>query len=289
VVWCMYLPGTAHSSTLRVSLLFLLAATCSSSAGFAHPAFQLASRPLPRASHSARSLRPSLAGVQTAGMILDKLAVLRTATIVLASASPRRKEILNDILGMSVKVVASTFEENLDKSLFTPAEYVQENARLKALEVFERMTRDGEHVDLVIGGDTVVAHKGQILEKPRDEAHAKEMLASLSGATHTVYSGVSLVFANGGAAPSEVRCFAEETSVTFAPLSEELIAAYVASGEPMDKAGAYGIQASGGVFVSGINGCFYNVMGFPMHRFSRELSESIEQGAMPSLRVSAQL
>ena len=216
-------------------------------------------------------------------MLIDKLPVLRGANLVLASGSPRRKEILNDVLGLDVQVVPSTFAEDLDKSTFTPASYVQENARIKALEVWAQLrgTADAASVpDLVIGGDTVVSLDGSILEKPRDREHAISMLGGLSGSTHKVYSGVALVYRRPGAAPGaepSVLCFAEETDVTFAPLSSETIAAYVDSGEPMDKAGGYGIQAAGGQFVSGITGCFYNVMGFPMHRFAAELVRLLER------------
>lgn len=214
-------------------------------------------------------------------MLVDKLDVLRAARLVLASGSPRRKEILNDILGLDVRVVPSTFAEDLDKSTFTPEGYVQENARIKAREVWKQLCGDADAPDLVIGGDTVVSLEDSILEKPRDREHALAMLGSLSGSTHKVFSGVAVVYREPGAAADaepQQLVFAEETSVTFATLSAATIEAYVDSGEPMDKAGGYGIQAAGGQFVSGISGCFYNVMGFPMHRFATELGQLLEGG-----------
>jgi len=213
-------------------------------------------------------------------MITDKIALLQTANIVLASGSPRRQEILNNILKLGVDVVPSTFEENLDKSQFTPASYVEENARQKALEVWGRLRAAGKTPDLIIGSDTVVSQGEKILEKPRDEPHAVEMLKSLSGQTHKVYSGVALLYPPGagqGEAPGQ-KCFTEVTDVTFAKLSDPVISAYVASGEPMDKAGGYGIQEVGGSFVSGINGDYFNVMGFPMHAFCRVLRELLDEG-----------
>ena len=152
-------------------------------------------------------------------MLIDKLNVLRAAKLVLASGSPRRKEILNEILGLDVRVVPSTFAEDLDHSKFTPESYAQENARVKALEVWHALcgkfpdrlswairslsisdrgclspASGDEAPDIVIGGDTVVSSGGLILEKPRDRQHAIDMLAGLSGTTHTVYSGVALVY-----------------------------------------------------------------------------------------------
>jgi septum formation protein len=220
-------------------------------------------------------------------MLMDKVPALRAADLVLASGSPRRREILNDILGLRVRVVASTFAEDLDKALYTPQTYVQENARIKAREVWDQLVAGGDVPHLVIGGDTVVAHDGAILEKPKDRQHAVDMLNSLSGKSHTVFSGVALIFCRPGSGEVVEETFCEETGVTFAPLSAPLIEAYVDSGEPMDKAGAYGIQSAGGQFVSGITGCFYNVMGFPMHAFCVRLSAAIEQGRLALPQVPA--
>ena len=106
------------------------------------------------------------------------------------------------------------------------------------------------------------------------------MLTGLSGKSHKVFSGVALVFKRAGSLEVAQETFCEETKVTFASLSAALVEAYVDSGEPFDKAGAYGIQSAGGQFVSGIDGCFYNVMGFPMHRFCVKLSAMLDEGRL---------
>ena len=199
-------------------------------------------------------------------MLIADRATIVAARIVLASGSPRRVEILNSILKLDAKVVPSTFPEDLDKSRFTPQEYVQENARRKADEVFQRLASGGEMPSCVVGADTVVVQGGRILEKPRDAADATRMLEALSGSTHQVFTGCALIYGSGGP-----HVFVEATDVRFANLCAEDIAAYVATGEPNDKAGGYGIQALGGAFVQGLSGCYYNVMGFPMHRFCAEL------------------
>ena len=201
-------------------------------------------------------------------MLLDRVETIRAASIVLASGSPRRTEILNVILGLGAVVVPSTFPEDLDKKLYSPKQYVEENAKRKALEVFERLRAQGEERSLIVGADTVVVHEATILEKPPTAQAAKAMLRSHSGRAHEVCTGVALVYApRDGETEPHIDTFVESTTVTFAELSDGNIDAYVASGEPMDKAGGYGIQGSGGAFVTGISGCYYNVMGFPMHRF----------------------
>ena len=187
------------------------------------------------------------------------------AKIILASSSPRRVEILNTILCIGATVVPSTFPEDLDKSAYSPADYVAENARRKADEVATRLRSAGEAPGCVIGADTVVVHRGRILEKPADAAEAEAMLSALSASEHEVCTGVALIYATGA-----TRTFVETTRVDFAHIPPAAIAAYVASGEPFDKAGGYGIQGLGGAFVSGIRGCYYNVVGFPMHRFCAE-------------------
>ena len=169
-------------------------------------------------------------------MIADK-SIVRAAHIILASSSPRRVDILNNVLGLQAEVIPSTFPEDLDKSRFTPAEYVAENAKQKALEVYSRLRAKGETRSLIVGADTVVVRDGAILEKPTSKDHAVQMLQSLSGRSHTVSTGVALVYAPSTAhgavdeAP-HVHTFVETTSVTFAPISPESIGAYVESGEP---------------------------------------------------------
>lgn len=205
-------------------------------------------------------------------MISDITAV-RAAHIVLASSSPRRVDILNTLLKCEATVVPSTFPEDLDKSQYTPSQYVMENARQKALEVFHRLTAEnGMPPSVVVGADTVIALDDTILEKPKSTDAAVAMLTSLSGRAHDVSTGVALIYAGEDLASSVTEnVFVETTHVEFGMLSQDVISAYVQSGEPMDKAGSYGIQGVGGSFVRSINGCYYNVVGFPMHRFCCEL------------------
>ena len=202
--------------------------------------------------------------------MLSDMAVVRAAHMVLASASPRRVQILNEQLRLNTLVMPSRFEENLVKSMYTPQEYVRENALQKALEVYNRISENARPPSCVIGADTVVVLGDEILEKPKDKDDAAAMLKRLSAAgSHTVCTGVALVY-NGHPEPV-INSFFETTEVSFAELSPELIEAYVETDEPMDKAGAYGIQGLGGTFVTGIQGDYLNVVGFPMHRFCAEL------------------
>ncbi|KAJ0410280.1 hypothetical protein P43SY_002612 [Pythium insidiosum] len=199
--------------------------------------------------------------------------------VILASQSPRRLELLTDC-GLRFEVIPSTFEENLPKERFaSPEHYVIENARLKALEVLERVIpSNAEAPHLVIGCDTVVVHDGVILEKPRDEQDAFDTLTKLSNRTHDVYSGVALFTSPLG--KESPHLFFEKTTVTFGPLQAKDILEYIKTGEPMDKAGSYGIQGRARCFVSGLQGCYNNVMGFPVQRFMKELGELVEKNAV---------
>ena len=169
---------------------------------------------------------------------------------------------------LKFEVIPSTFPEDLDKSKYTPSEYVKENARLKALQVFESECKenDSKKPDLVIGSDTVVVFNDKILEKPKDINNAKEMLTLLSGATHTVASGVALINKN-----KDIHTFVQTTKVKFSKMTAEMIDAYIDTKEPMDKAGGYGMQAIAGQFIVGIEGCYFNVVGFPLQLFCNEL------------------
>ena len=208
-------------------------------------------------------------------MLLDQLALARSARVVLASQSPRREQILNQQLGIGARISPSSFAEDLDKARFEPTAYVQETARIKAIDVFERLSAEsvgGGGPSLVIGADTIVVDGDRILEKPADAAAARQMLRALADArTHTVCTGVALVYHGHTAAAPDAHCFVESTEVQFASLSDAEIAAYVATGEPFDKAGGYGIQARGAVLVQGIVGDYLNVVGFPLRRFCNEL------------------
>lgn len=171
--------------------------------------------------------------------------------LILASGSPRRKEILEQV-GISFEVMKSDVEEVITKT--DPAEIVMELSRQKAEDVFGKL----DDPAIVLGADTVVAYDGKILGKPEDEEDAKAMLRMLSGKKHSVFTGVTLVSKKG------IESFYEETLVEFYPMNEEEIEAYVLSGEPMDKAGAYGIQGKAAAFIKGIQGDYYNVVGLPI-------------------------
>lgn len=178
--------------------------------------------------------------------------------LVLASASPRRRELMS-LAGFDFEVITADVDEVLDHSL-SPCELVMSLSFQKASAVAE-LKPDAT----VIGADTVVVLGGKVLGKPKSEADAVQMLQSLSGNTHEVYTGVCIIKGD------RVHKFFECTKVTFWPLEDELIAEYVASKEPMDKAGAYGIQGKGCVLVKGIEGDYFNVVGFPVSRFCREI------------------
>ncbi|SMO77514.1 Maf family protein [Gracilimonas mengyeensis] len=184
--------------------------------------------------------------------------------IILASKSPRRKKLLEQI-GFTFEVIPSHAEENPTKS--TPEEVVCELAELKATEV--AASQPG---CFIIGSDTIVEHEGEILGKPATPEEAKTTLKRLSETTHRVYTGVSFVKTDKNAEITGYHSFYEQTKVTFSALGEEEIDAYVKKGHPMDKAGAYGIQDDlGAIFVEKIEGDYYNVVGFPINRFFREL------------------
>lgn len=188
--------------------------------------------------------------------------------IYLASASPRRRELLGQ-LGFRFVVFPSQGEEHITEA--APEDVVTELADQKACEIYHKVAEAGAAPEdmMVIGADTVVCCDGVILGKPGSPEGAAEMLRRLSGKTHQVYTGVSLRMRTGGR--EERRIFSEKTDVTMWELSEEEIAAYVASGEPMDKAGSYGIQGKGAAFVQGIHGDYNNVVGLPVGRLYQEL------------------
>nr|XP_057937080.1 probable bifunctional dTTP/UTP pyrophosphatase/methyltransferase protein isoform X2 [Doryrhamphus excisus] len=195
--------------------------------------------------------------------------------VVLASSSPRRLEILRNA-GMRFEVVPSCFKETLDKRLFkAPQEYAVETAKQKALEVTRRMPCNHRKMpDIVIGADTIVTVDGMILEKPRDKQDAYRMLSSLSGKEHSVFTGVAIVLCHENENEEvdyQIVDFYEETKVKFADLSEDMLWEYIDSGEPMDKAGGYGIQALGGMLVEYVHGDFLNVVGFPLNHFCKQL------------------
>ncbi len=177
--------------------------------------------------------------------------------IILASNSPRRRELLT-LGGIDFTVKVSNVDESIPVGITKPGDVVKHLSKTKAQAVY-----DGENI--VIGADTVVAIDDMILGKPQDEAGAKAMLKSLSGREHSVYTGVTIISTKG------IDVFYNETKVEFYPLTDEDIEAYVATGEPMDKAGAYGIQGKGSLLVKGITGDYFNVVGLPLAEVVRRL------------------
>lgn len=185
--------------------------------------------------------------------------------IILASASPRRRELLTQA-GVDFEVLPAEGEEVITKE--NPADIVEELALGKAREVAERMI-PGKAGELVLGADTVVAFGGQILGKPKDEEDAIRMLCMLSGNTHSVFTGVAVILRTED--QQEIHQFYEETRVTMYPMSMAEIESYVRTGEPMDKAGAYGIQGSCAVYIEKIEGDYNNVVGLPIARIYQEM------------------
>ena len=176
--------------------------------------------------------------------------------LILASASPRRANLLR-LLDMPFEIAPSNIDETLD-ACFPPADHVREIAQRKAHAVAPRF----DHA-LVLGADTVVVLENAILGKPRDANHARAMLAQLSGKTHQVYTGLALADTETGQTLTEVAI----TSVTLRALSPQDISRYVATGESLDKAGAYGAQGRASAFIQSVCGCFYNVVGLPLAQF----------------------
>lgn len=185
---------------------------------------------------------------------------MKTDRIILASASPRRRELLKQI-GLSFEVMPSKKEEKADAD--EPARLVEALSLQKAQDVWEQA---GDAEALVIGADTVVCCDGKVLGKPKDEEDACRMLSMLQGRKHQVYTGVTLCFGQ------EHLTFSECTQVEFYPMSKEDIHFYVSTKEPMDKAGAYGIQGLGTRWVKGVEGDYNNVVGLPVGRLYQEMA-----------------
>ena len=188
--------------------------------------------------------------------------------IILASASPRRKELLAKA-GISFTVIPAEGEEK--RTSETPGEAVQQLARDKAEWVAQSLA-ECEEGTLVIGSDTIVVFENRILGKPKDRRDAAETLEKLQGNTHQVYTGVTVLERKAGKWVEHT--FFESTDVTFYPVSREEIQDYIATGEPMDKAGSYGIQGLFGIYVKGICGDYNNVVGLPVARLFHEMKKS---------------
>ena len=182
--------------------------------------------------------------------------------IILASGSPRRRELLSQI-GWTFEVVPSTKEEV--RTCTEPDRLVEELSYQKAMDIAGQCAEGS----LVIGADTLVAFDNQVMGKPADKEQAAEMLRALSGRVHQVYTGVTVVLRDGE--DYEYITFHEKTDVYVYDLSEEDIREYIASGEPMDKAGAYAIQGIFAKYIKGICGDYNNVVGLPVGRLYQEL------------------
>lgn len=189
--------------------------------------------------------------------------------IFLASQSPRRKELLS-MLDVPFSAAESHLDERaLEKEMctLTPAEKAAKTAEAKALAAAKNITENA----IVLGADTIVAFEGEILHKPTDAQNAFSILSRLSGKSHMVYTGVSLIQKDGSQEALEIRTSVVGTKVTFRPLTEQEILAYIATGEPFDKAGAYGIQGKGSLLVSRIEGDYFNVVGLPLTEIQKQL------------------
>lgn len=194
--------------------------------------------------------------------------MIRDYKIVLASASPRRRELLNQI-SLNPVIEPSTVIEVITTTV--PEDAVIELSLQKA----EDVARHQQPGTIVIGADTVVAAEGRILGKPGSHQEAYEMIESFQGKTHQVFTGVTLIYC--GKNGTTVRSFAERTDVHVYPMTPEEIRLYAEDEEPMDKAGAYGIQGRFAAFIKGIDGDYSNVVGLPVGRVYQELKQICEQ------------
>jgi septum formation protein len=184
--------------------------------------------------------------------------------IILASKSPRRRELLSS-LGYSFSVVSRETDESTPDTLT-----VQERVRVLAERKAQAVASDETADCVIIGSDTLLEFEGQPLGKPKDEEDARKMLASLSGVSHKVHTSIALIYGDKTLVSSDV------TTVNMRPYTKEEIDYYVSTGDPMDKAGSYGIQSKGGFLVASIDGELDTVIGFPTRLFSQMLSEILK-------------
>ena len=215
---------------------------------------------------------------------MHKIGPESSIQLILASASPRRREIL-DMMGLSDRytVQPSPLDEKavqieLSGRGLEPKEYAKVLAEKKAAALCNELLKQPEHIGttLILGSDTIVDHQGHILEKPTDTKDAYDMLARLSGRWHVVHTGVAVyALVDNKKKMDLLFSFTDTAKVKFAPLTQNDIKSYVSTGEPMDKAGSYGIQGIGGQIVESLEGDFFTVMGLPMHELSKNLNEAI--------------
>ena len=183
--------------------------------------------------------------------------------IILASASPRRKELLKS-MGLEFEVIPSEVEENIENKSFS-LELIENLAAEKAADIANKI----KFLSIIIGSDTVVVINNKILGKPKDKKDAFHMLKMLSGNTHQVISAIAVIDTETG----KILKDSVVSDVTFKQLSDEEINAYIETGEPMDKAGAYAIQGFAGMFVKSINGCYSNIVGISVFKLAEMLKE----------------
>lgn len=201
--------------------------------------------------------------------MLNLISKLNTFPLILASQSPRRQELLKS-LGLQFSVISPSIDEDDHSLSHDPAEMVKELSFRKA-----RKVQNQNPDSVIIAADTTVAYDGHVLNKPADSAEAEKMLVLLSGKTHSVFTGYSVLFPESKIKISRTI----ETKVRFSVLSPEEIKCYIGTGSPMDKAGAYGIQDSlMSAFISGIDGDYSNVMGFPVNDFYQQLKSVLGSG-----------
>ena len=198
--------------------------------------------------------------------------------IILASQSPRRKELL-DQLGLKYEIVASNIDEAMPTSInerTSAAQIATELARQKAFAVAQDLCKNGNNQDdelVIIAADTIVVLDNKLFGKPSSPAEARSILQSLCGKTHQVYTGVALVVYNFAKNTMQCLTESENSLVSFRKYDEAEIDAYISTGEPMDKAGAYALQGVGACFVAKIDGCYTNVIGLPMPKMLKMLRE----------------
>lgn len=188
--------------------------------------------------------------------------LLSGGKLILASSSPRRARLLRQV-GIPFRTMEVDVDEGFSEEL-SPADYVVSLAERKARSAASKL-REG----IVLAADTIVLFQGKIMGKPKDAEEAKKMLCRLSGNTHQVYTGLALIDVGKGSMATGY----EVTKVKFHPLSADFIASYVETGEPLDKAGAYGVQRRGALLVERVDGCFYNVVGLPLSKLLTLLQE----------------
>lgn len=211
--------------------------------------------------------------------------LLTDKKIILASASPRRLDLLRQA-GVEPELFPVQVQERQELEGLSPETLVIYNATLKAQTAAEEWQAQGGEPGLILGADTVVVQDGALFGKPADAAEAAAMLFTLSGATHSVFTGQCLIDSRTGATVAAAR----ETKVSFDKMSEEAIVAYVSSGEPLDKAGAYGMQGLGGLFVRSIEGDYSTVVGLSLpllYQMVRQLEQPVPAEPEPAATAAA--